>query len=289
VWFLHSRSDHTPIVLDGAGGEVLRSEGPEPPPARSFVSWHFENPHGQRVHGFYVTPEGTGPWPVVMHVHGGPDWLDTDEWKPGVQSYIDHGFAVAMVNYRGSMGYGPAWRDVVIGDIGRPEIEDVNAGLADLIRRGIADPNRAVVGGWSWGGYVTLMELGKHPELWAAGIAGIPVGDYAASYEDLSPLLKAYDRALLGGTPDEVPGLMRDRNPINFVDRVRAPVLFLAGENDSRCPIRQVMLYVERLRERNHPHELYLFATGHGSLDTEEEIRQYRAIHEFLARHLPRD
>jgi hypothetical protein len=74
-------------------------------------------------------------------------------------------------------------------------------------------------------------------------VAGVPVGDYALGYEDLSPELQAYDRALLGGTPDQVPELMRTRNPINFADRVSAPVIFLIGENDTRCPFRQAMAY----------------------------------------------
>ncbi|HEY3022946.1 MAG TPA: prolyl oligopeptidase family serine peptidase, partial [Actinomycetota bacterium] len=169
----------------------------------------------------------------------------------------------------------------------RPELEDVNAGFADLVSKGIADPDRAVIAGWSWGGYVTLLELGKHPELWRCGVAGVPVGDYEDGYDDLSPLLQAYDRALLGGRPDEVPDLMKDRNPINFVDHVTAPVLILTGENDSRCPIRQVLPYVERLRGRGHPVELYTYRTGHSSFDIEEEIRQQRVILDFLARQVP--
>ena len=80
---------------------------------------------------------------------------------------------------------------------------------------------------------------------------------------------------------------MRDRNPINFVDQVRAPVLFLAGENDTRCPIRQVMLYVDRLKARGHPHEVYLFGTGHASFDIGEKVRQWRTILDFLSRHVP--
>jgi pimeloyl-ACP methyl ester carboxylesterase len=287
VWVLRSRGEAEWRILDSAGEEVLRPAGDRPPPGRHYVSWHFENPQGQRVHGFQVTPEGQGPFPVIMRVHGGPTWLDADRWSPEVQAYVDAGFAVGLVNYRGSTGYGRAWRDTLIGDVGGPELEDVNAGLADLVRRGIADPDRAVIAGWSWGGYVTLLELGKHPELWRCGFAGVPVGDYEASYDDSSPLLQAYDRALLGGTPWEVPELMRDRNPINFAGGVRAPVLVIAGENDSRCPIRQVMNYVERLRLRGHPHELYLYGTGHGSNDISEQVRQQRLILEFLAKHVP--
>jgi pimeloyl-ACP methyl ester carboxylesterase len=289
VWLVHARGDRRPLIVDATGTEVLRLEGEEPPAARPYRSWHFDNPHGQRVHGFYVTPDDSdGPFPVIMFVHGGPTWLDLDWWDPEVQAYVDAGFVVGMVNYRGSIGYGREWRDALIGNIGGPELEDVNAGLHDLIEKGLADPKRAVIGGHSWGGYVTLLELGKHPDLWCCGFAGIPVADYEAGYEEMSPLLQAYDRALLGGhSPHEVPDLMRERNPINFADNVRAPVLFVIGENDSRCPFRQAMGYVEKLRVRNHPHEVYLFSTGHGSFDIEEQIRQVRATLDFLKRNTP--
>ncbi len=167
------------------------------------------------MHGFVVTPDDSGgPFPVLMFVHGGPTWLDLDRWQPEVQAYVDAGFAVGMVNYRGSIGYGREWRDALIANIGGPELEDVNAGLADLVERGIADPDRAVIAGHSWGGYVTLLELGKHPDLWRCGVAGVPIGDYEAGYEELSPLLQEYDKALLGGaTPAEVPGAHARQQP----------------------------------------------------------------------------
>lgn len=288
VWLLHEQGHRPRRVLDDTGREVLPLEGAEEPVSRPYVSWRFANAHGQEVHGFHVTPAGDGPFPVLMFVHGGPTWLDMDRWQPEVQAYVDAGFAVGMVNYHGSLGYGREWRDTLIENIGGPELEDVNAGLDDLVRRGIADPERAVVGGHSWGGYVTLLELGKHPERWLCGVAGVPVADYVSSYADMSPLLQAYDRALLGGkTPEEVPELMRERNPIEFVDEVTAPVLILVGRNDSRCPYGQVMLYVERLEARGHPHELYVFETGHGSFDVGERIRQVQVILEFLARNVP--
>ena len=288
VWFLHEQGGRQRVIRDDSGAEPLKLGDEEPLEGRPYETWHFTNPHGDRVHGFYVTPHDSGgPFPVLMFVHGGPTWLDSDRWQPEVQAYVDAGFVVGMVNYRGSTGYGHEWRDALIGNIGGPELEDVNAGLQDLVERGIADAERAVVAGYSWGGYVTLLELGKHAELWRCGIAGVPVGDYEAGYEDLSPLLQAYDRALLGGEPRDVPELMRDRNPINFVDDVRAPVLFLIGRNDSRCPYRQAMVYVERLAARSHPHEAYVFATGHSPFDTDERVRQVRKTLAFLEEHVP--
>jgi dipeptidyl aminopeptidase/acylaminoacyl peptidase len=292
VWFHHSQAHRLPTVLDDRGERILGSTGEDLPPSRAYTAMHFQNQQGETIHGWYVTPDGPGPlggppYPVMMRVHGGPDWLDLDAWNPEVQTYVDAGFVVGRVNYRGSIGFGREWRDTLIGNIGGPELEDVNAGLAHLVELGVADPSRAVIAGWSWGGYITLMELGKHPELWTCGVAGVPVGDYEVGYEELSPLLQAFDRALIGGTPPEVPELMRDRNPIYFADQVRVPVLFVAGLNDSRCPINQVMAYVDKLAERGHPHELYTFETGHGSNDTEEGIRQMRVIVDFLARNVP--
>ena len=80
---------------------------------------------------------------------------------------------------------------------------------------------------------------------------------------------------------------MRDRNPINFAGGVRAPVLFLIGENDSRCPYRQAMLYVEQLAARGHPHDVYVFPTGHSPFDIDERVRQVGKALDFVGRHVP--
>lgn len=291
VWYRHESSERPPrLMAVGRDAPLLTLSDPADSGAagRPCVDWAFENEHGQRVEGFLIVPDGPGPHPTLMYVHGGPTWLDSDHWDAWAQAFADAGFLIGRVNYRGSLGYGRAWRDSLIGDIGRPETEDVTAGLDDLVRRGLADPSRAVIGGWSWGGYVTLLAAGTRPDRFVAGVAGVPVADYAAGYDDLAPLLQAYDRALLGGrTPAEVPELMHDRSPITYVDDVRIPLLILAGENDSRCPIGQVMNYVERLRARGADHELYLFGTGHGSLVTDERVRQAGLILDFLARRIP--
>jgi len=197
------------------------------------------------------------------------------------------GFCVAMLNYRGSIGFGAAWRDALIGNIGWPEVEDIMAGRADLIAKGTIDPKKVCIAGWSWGGYLTLLMHGMHPERFVSGVAGVPVADYEAAYADESPLLQAYDRALMGGPPEEVPELTRERSPITYVDQSRTPLLILAGEHDSRCPLPQILNYVERLKARQHPHELYLFGTGHSSFDVSERIRQLGVVLDFLAQTVP--
>src|SRR5205814_2360126 len=90
VWFLHEQGHRPRRVVDDTGSEVLRLEQTPSLAAQPYESWHFENPHGQRVHGFFVTPAGSDrPFPVMMFVHGGPTALDMDRWQPEVQAYVD--------------------------------------------------------------------------------------------------------------------------------------------------------------------------------------------------------
>jgi len=282
VWYGHA-SGHEPPTLREAGtdDELLALDGPAAPAGRAYQAWAFRTSRGDELRGFYVTPEGEPPFPTVMDVHGGPTWEYADEYRPSVQAWIDHGFAVAMVNYRGSTGRGRAFRDTLIGDPGFPETEDIAAGLDDLVARGVADPERAVVAGNSWGGYITLMSVGLHPDRYALGLAGVPVADYPVAYEDEAETLRAMDRTLFGGTPAERPDLYRERSPLTYIRDVRAPLLILAGSNDPRCPIRQIINYCDRLRELGKPFELYRYDAGHGALVIGEQVRQMRARLEF--------
>ncbi|MGH2635527.1 MAG: prolyl oligopeptidase family serine peptidase [Actinomycetota bacterium] len=287
VWFRVASGDRASRVLSGDGEEVLAAPDRGVRDGRPYREWLFRNPSGDTIHGWVVTPEGDGPFPTYLKVHGGPNWLYLDTWWPDVQMLVDHGFAVAMVNYRGSIGYGRTFRDHIVGNIGFPEVEDVVAGLDDLVARGVADPARAVVGGWSWGGYITLLALGTHPDRFLAGVAGVPVGDYMGSYDDSAPSLQAYDRSLIGGVVHDVPEFVAERSPITYVDRVRAPVLVLVGEHDSRCVPAQVHAYVDALRTAGGDAELYSYDEGHSSYIVEEEVREWRTVLEFLLRRVP--
>jgi dienelactone hydrolase len=288
VWFRVQSGDRASRTLNDRGDEILT-----PPPGgvrdgRPYREWLFRNPAGDTIHGWLVTPRGDGPFPTYLKVHGGPNWLYLDTWWPDVQALVDAGFAVAMVNYRGSTGYGRAFRDHIIRNIGFPEVEDVVAGLDDLVARGVADPARAVIGGWSWGGYITLLALGTHPDRFAAGVAGVPVGDYMGSYDDSAPSLQAYDRSLIGGVVHDIPEFVAERSPITYVDRVRAPVLVLVGEHDSRCVPSQVYAYADALREAGGEVEVYSYDEGHSSYIVDEEVREWRTVLEFLERRVPR-
>jgi dienelactone hydrolase len=285
VWSLRQSSIEPPTVRNGAGDEVI-GLGDPPPAGQAFRAISWENPHGQTIHGFVVTPEGSGPFPTIVSVHGGPEWHHTDGWDPTTQAYVDSGFAVLLVNYRGSTGFGTAFREALKGNVGFPETEDVNAGLDHVIGLGLADPRNVFLEGWSWGGYIATLNAGLHPERWRAVMAGIPVGDYVAAHYECAPAIRADDIAKLGGSPMDLPELYRERNPITYVDQVTAPMLLIAGEHDSRCPLGQVMTYAHALRVRNHPVEVYLYGAGHHANDVAEQILHIELTVAFFRRHL---
>ncbi|EDY53054.1 peptidase [Streptomyces clavuligerus] len=246
----------------------------------------MEGPRG-RVHALVQRPAGaSGPLPTVFDIHGGPTWHDSDSFAAGPAAWVDHGYAVVRVNYRGSTGYGREWTDALKHRVGLIELEDIAAVREWAVASGLADPERLVLAGGSWGGFVTLLGLGTEPGVWALGLAAVPVADYVTAYHDEMEALKAMDRTLLGGTPEEVPERYAVSSPLTYVDAVRAPVYISAGVNDPRCPIRQVDHYVDRLAARGAVHEVYRYDAGHGSLVVEERIKQLALELDFAARHL---
>ncbi|MFI6121263.1 S9 family peptidase [Streptomyces sp. NPDC051064] len=285
VEYLWSSAAQPPAVRSTTGSVVLDPPGAKAPASVPVRDAWVEGPGG-RIHALVQTPAGDGPFPTVFEIHGGPTWHDSDAFASGPAAWVDHGFAVVRVNYRGSTGYGRAWTDALKHRVGLIELEDVEAVRDWAVKSGLADPERLVLAGGSWGGYLTLLGLGTQPDAWALGLAAVPVADYVTAYHDEMEALKAMDRTLLGGTPEEVPERFEASSPLTYVDAVRAPVYISAGVNDPRCPIRQVENYVDRLAARGAVHEVYRYDAGHGSLVVEEWIKQVRLELDFALRHL---
>ncbi|WP_171166619.1 prolyl oligopeptidase family serine peptidase [Streptomyces sp. I05A-00742] len=290
VEFLWSSAEKPPVVRSTAGHVVLEppagADGVIQAPDSVPVSDIWVDGPGGAVHALVQKPAGEGPFPTVFEIHGGPTWHDSDAFAAGPAAWVDHGFAVVRVNYRGSTGYGRAWTDALKHRVGLIELEDIAAVREHVVASGLADPEKLVLSGGSWGGYLTLLGVGTQPDAWTVGLAAVPVADYVTAYHDEMEALKALDRTLLGGTPEEVPERFAASSPLTYVDEVRAPVYISAGVNDPRCPIRQVENYVRRLEERGHPHEVYRYDAGHGSLVVEERIKQLRLEIAFAERHL---
>ncbi|MEZ0076575.1 prolyl oligopeptidase family serine peptidase [Planotetraspora sp. GP83] len=285
VEYSWSSAAHPPVIRS-SNGHVVMSPGRTPPPSVPLEDIDVDGPGG-RIHALVSRPERVAPpYPTVFLLHGGPASQDDDSFLPHVAAWVDSGFAVIRVNYRGSAGYGSAWRDALHGDVGHIELADVSAVRDWAIDQGVADPARLILAGASWGGYLTLLALGTQPKSWAAGIAAVPIADHTAAYEDAAEGLRAAHRALLGGTPLEQPERYAVSSPITYADMVQAPLLILAGENDPRCPIRQIESYLQALADRGHEASVYRYDAGHGTLVVEERIRQVAAAIDFAVRAL---
>ncbi|MCZ4123913.1 S9 family peptidase [Streptomyces sp. H39-S7] len=284
VEYLWSSAEQPAVVRSTAGGIVLEAPGLKAPASVPVEDVWVDGPGGP-VHALVQKPEGDGPFPTVFEVHGGPAWHDSDAFAAGPAAWVDHGFAVVRLNYRGSTGYGREWTDALKHRVGLIELEDVAAVREWAVGSGLADPAKLVLSGGSWGGYLTLLGLGTQPAAWTAGLAAVPVADYVTSYNDEMEALKSLDRTLFGGSPAEVPERYEASSPITYVGQVTAPVYLSAGMNDPRCPIQQIDNYVERLVALGKVHEVYRYDAGHGSLVVEERIKQVRLELAFAMKH----
>lgn len=276
------------LRTDGTDDVLVTPPGERPPGSLPVRDVWTAGPGGD-VHALVTEAPRSGatPAPAVFVLHGGPHAADEDRFDAGRATWVEAGFTVVEVNYRGSTGYGSAWRDAIEGRPGLTELADVAAVQDALVADGTVDPARCAVDGWSWGGYLALLAAGTQPGRWAAAVAGVPVADYVAAYADEMEQLRAFDRALFGGSPEDLPELYTEASPLTYVDAVRVPVLVLAGENDPRCPIRQIDNYLDALAARGDlAYEVSRFDAGHGSLVVSDQLDLIATEVDFVRRAL---
>jgi dipeptidyl aminopeptidase/acylaminoacyl peptidase len=274
------------IVLDGATGAWTRTVigADETPPCRPWRSVSFPSNDGQIIQGWLALPEGKGPFPTILETHGGPTSVMTEVYHANSQAWLDHGFAFLTINYRGSTTFGRDFEQQIWGNLGQLEVEDMAAARDWLVNEGIADPQGILLTGWSYGGYLTLQALGKRPDLWAGGMAGIAIADWAMQYEDSAETLRGYQLALFGGTPEEKPDVYTAASPITYAAQVAAPILVIQGSNDTRCPARPMRMYEEKMRALGKDIEVVWFEAGHGSYVTEQQIEHQERMLRFAYR-----
>jgi len=271
------------LLVDPADGRVIRTLLPTTPvPAsRPFRSMDVPTTDGATAQGWLVTPDGPGPFPMILDVHGGPQAHELDRFFPQAQAWVDRGFAFFTLNYRGSTGFGRDYEQAIWGNVGRHELDDMVAARETLVRAGIADPASVVLHGGSYGGYLTLLGLGRRPDLWAAGVAYVAIADWRLLYED-SETLREYQNAIFLGAPEERPDLYAEASPVTYVDRLAAPLLIIQGRNDARCSARQMEDYVERATRLGKDVTIDWFDAGHGHGAIETRVAWCRRSIEFV-------
>lgn len=271
------------IALDRPTGALRRTllAAGEALPGHPWRSVSFPSSDGTQIQGWLSLPEGAGPFPVILETHGGPTAAMTEVFHPALQMWLDHGFACLTINYRGSTTFGRDFQDKILGDVGHWEMEDVAAARDWLVREDISIPEQILLTGWSYGGYLTLLGLGKRPELWAGGMAGVAIADWVAMYADEAETLRGYQHTLFGGRPEEKPEQYAAASPITYAEAVRAPLLVIQGRHDTRCPARQLELYEARLKALGKTIEVHWFDAGHMRAGVEQSIQHHELMLRF--------
>ncbi len=256
------------------------------PAGHPWRSVRFPSSDGQMVQGWLAVPDGPGPFPAIIEMHGGMATLQRERFVPASQAWLDAGFAFLSVNFRGSSTFGRAFERKVWGNLGYWELEDVVAARAFLIEQSIANASQVFLTGASFGGYLTLLGIGKYPELWAGGMAEAPVVGLETLYETTGGVMRSIQMSFLGGTPEEQPERYKASSALTYVEQVRAPVLILTGRNDHRSPAGPIELYEQKLKEQGKAIEVVWFDAGHISSALQTELGITYQEHElrFAAR-----
>jgi dipeptidyl aminopeptidase/acylaminoacyl peptidase len=230
----------------------------------------FPTTDGALAHALYYPPTAdgiTGPVgerpPLVVRSHGGPTSNASTALDLDVQLFTSRGIAVVDVDYRGSSGYGRAYRDALRGRWGEVDVDDCVAAARYLADRGDVDPARMAIEGGSAGGFTTLAALAFRDEF-AAGISLFGVGDLEALARDTHKFEARYLDGLVGPYPERA-DLYRRRSPVHHLDELSCPALVLQGLEDKVVPPAQAEAIVAALAANGIPHASLAFeGEGHG-------------------------
>lgn len=247
---------------------------------------------GLKIHGYLTVPLGHKPknLPLIVMPHGGPWARDVWDFDPFVQFLANRGYAVLQMNYRGSIGYGREFSEKARREIGRGIQNDIEDGTRWAIARGIADPSRIAILGGSYGGYSALFALGKTPDIYRCGISIAGVSDWLSIIKGRTDeeYRLAYEHWVEQiGDPKEDHDFLASVSPVNFADKIVAPVFIIQGKDDRVVPPKQAKLMISALEKAGHkPEKLFLSDTGHGFTSERGRVEGFKRIEAFLLEHL---
>jgi len=222
---------------------------------------------------------------AIVYIHGGPTWHSESRLNPQIQYYVQRGFNVLDVNYRGSTGFGLKYRLSIKEDgWGGREQADIATGAQALVQAGLADAGKIAVTGTSYGGYSAWYLLTHYPpEIIgvAAPICGMT--DLVVDYNTTRPDLRPFSEEMMGGRPDQVPERYFERSPINFVQDIRGKLLIVQGALDPNVSPENVRQVRERLEAYRIPYKLLVFEDeGHGIQKPANQEELYPRLADFF-------
>ncbi|TML19713.1 MAG: S9 family peptidase [Actinobacteria bacterium] len=246
----------------------------------------FESFDGESIPVFLWEPEGDGPFPVVVTVHGGPESQYRPAFLPSftplTQHLVSRGYAVAAPNVRGSTGYGKRYEHLDDVRLRLDSVRDLSSLHDWLGTRPRIDAARAVLYGRSYGGYMVLAGLAFQPERWAAGIECVGISNFVTFLENTAPWRRAV-REPEYGTLERDREFLIEASPITHVDRIRAPLFIQHGANDPRVPLEETEQIHRVLTEKGIRCELLVHQDeGHAIGKLENRVETFERAVAFL-------
>lgn len=268
-------------AVTGSAAAALPLSQPEPLVYAS-EDWpipaFYYPPRGQAVGG----PRGERP-PLIVKCHGGPTGAASSALDLRTQYWTSRGFAVLDVNYRGSTGFGRAFRQALYGRWGLDDVEDAVRGVMHAVAQGLAAPAHTIISGSSAGGYTVLCALCFH-DIFHAGASYYGIGDLTRLVQDTHKFESRYLERLVAPWPAGEPAY-RARSPLFHVERFDCPVIFLQGAQDRVVPPNQAEQMVAALRAKGVPVDYLLFeGEGHGFRRAETVVQALEAELAFYRR-----
>jgi dipeptidyl aminopeptidase/acylaminoacyl peptidase len=293
---LHSGAD-TPSELqafDVAAGKTaplthfaMASLAPEHLPKSEIVT--FKSYDGTLVSAVVTMPfnlKRDGGNPAVVMPHGGPTGQTNDGFSRYATALASRGYVVIQPNPRGSTGYGLAFQKANFQDLGGGDLKDELAAKQFLVDSGYVDGKRVGIAGGSYGGFMTLMAIGKAPDAFAAAVDLFGIIDWRTMWQHEDAELQAYQKSLLG-SPDENPKVYDATSPLTYIQAVKAPLLVQQGENDIRVPQGQAKQVVAALKKKgNIVDAVYYPEEGHGFYKREHQQDSLQRMVDWFDKYL---
>lgn len=210
--------------------------------------------------------------PAIVLPHGGPTGQALDGYSRYATAFASRGYVVIQPNFRGSTGYGKAFQDGNYKDLGGGDLKDTITAKDFLVKTGYVDTRRVGIFGGSYGGFMTLMAIGRAPDAFAAAVQWFGIINWRTMYRDQDEELKAYQRGLLG-TPESDPKVYDAASPLTYIRAAKAPLLTIQGENDIRVPRGQAQEVHDILKAKGNVVETIFYpAEGHGFQKRENQL-----------------
>ncbi|QXQ05323.1 S9 family peptidase [Sphingosinicellaceae bacterium] len=224
--------------------------------------------------------------PAVVIPHGGPTGQTQDGFSPTATALASRGYVVIQPNPRGSTGYGTAFQKANFKDLGGGDLKDEIAAKDFLVATGYVDPRRVGITGGSYGGFMTLMAIGRTPDAFAAAVQMYGIINWRTMWAHEDALLQAYQRSLIGDPA--VDGAVYDAaSPLTYLQAAKAPLLSLQGDNDIRVPRGQAQEVADLLKAKGNVVETVFYpGEGHGFAKRETQVDALRRTVAWFDRYL---